>query len=72
MYWAGRAEKLRAWANTFTVNDMEPISLARTSQLLTFFEAGRPRTVQTLPNVQGPAWAHGDSAPAPFWGYLST
>jgi hypothetical protein len=42
VYWAGRADKLRHPGDAYAVHDLEPLTLARTAQLLTFFEIGRP------------------------------
>jgi len=62
VYWEGRAEKLRAPEGHWVVHDMEPLSLARTAQLLTFFETGRPRTELER------GGARGDRIAVPYYG----
>lgn len=68
IYWAGRAEKLQPPREAFAIQDLEPLTLARTAQLLTFFETGRPRTLLTLESVRSAT--PGDSLAAPFYGFL--
>jgi hypothetical protein len=69
IYWAGRTERLRDWADIYALHDLEPLTLARSGQMLTYFETGRARTVLTLENALagGPS---GDTVAAPFYGLL--
>jgi hypothetical protein len=71
VYWARRSDRQRVPASVDAVHDMEPLTLARTAELLTFFETGRGLTLLTVPH--DPARRPGDSgdylAP-PFFGYL--
>ena len=69
VYWTGRADRLRDWRDTYALHDLEPLSLARFGETLTFFETGRGRTVATLESdrAQRP---RGDSVAAPFYGLL--
>lgn len=65
VYWAERADKLRPPAGFDAVHDLEPLTLARTAELLTFFETGRPLTLLTLPER-----GRGDAVAPPFFGKL--
>jgi hypothetical protein len=65
IYWADRTERLREWEDTYVLHDLEPLSLARSGQMLTFFETGHARTVLTLPPEP-----RGDTVAAPFYGRL--
>ncbi len=70
VYWTGWAEKLVAEDGVFAVHDMEPLTLARTAELLTFFETGRPLTIITLERDR--LHDRDPEAPAsPFYGRLS-
>ena len=64
VYWAERADRLRAPGSSLVLHDLEPMSLARTAELLTYFETGMPRTLLTLPR------AAGDGVAPPFFGKL--
>jgi hypothetical protein len=71
IYWAGRSDRQRPPASVDAVHDMEPLTLARTAQLLTFFETGRGLTLLTLPRPAAPqAGPSGDFLAPPFFGYL--
>ena len=71
IYWTGLGPKLHGLAGTYTVHDMEPMTVAQTARILTFFETGRPRTLLSLPHdITGEAIA-GDYAASPFYGHLS-
>ncbi len=67
VYWAARAERLRSPGELRVIHDLEPLSLARTAELLTFFETGRPRTLLTLPASDTPGR---DAVAPPFFGKL--
>ncbi|MEE8476131.1 MAG: hypothetical protein V3T01_12295 [Myxococcota bacterium] len=67
IFWTGRTERLREWRDTYAVHDLEPLTLARSGQMITFFETGKPRTVFT-PSPDAPT--HGDRVVAPFSGLL--
>ena len=67
VYWTGRTERLREWREIYAVHDLEPLTLARAGQMLTFFETGRPRTVFT-PSPDAPR--RGDRVVAPVSGLL--
>ncbi|MBW2665023.1 MAG: YfhO family protein [Deltaproteobacteria bacterium] len=70
IYWAGLARK-RGRDRAFDVlYDMEPMTLARTAELVTFFETGRPSTLRTPPHKLGGESRDGDWVSAPFYGYL--
>lgn len=71
VYWAGRADKLRHPGDVYAVHDLEPLTLARTAELLTFFEIGRPRTVLTLERDLAVTRPRGDAVAAPFYGLVS-
>jgi hypothetical protein len=71
VYWTGRSHKLRNAGDAFAVHDMEPLTLATTAQLLTFFETGRPLTLLTLNPPKGPRKKHRDWVAAPFFGWLN-
>jgi hypothetical protein len=71
VYWTGRSHKLREPDDVFVVHDMEPLTLARTAQLLTFFETGRARTLLTLKPSDDPRKKHEDWIAAPFFGWLN-
>jgi hypothetical protein len=71
VYWAGRADKLRLPGDAYAVHDLEPLTLARTAQLLTFLEVGRPRTVLTLERELAATRPRGDAVAAPFYGLVS-
>jgi hypothetical protein len=71
VYWESRADKLRRPGDAYAVHDLEPLTLARTAQLLTFFEVGRPRTVLTLERELAAAPPRGDTVAAPFYGLVS-
>jgi hypothetical protein len=67
VFWAGRADKLRA-DDAYVLYDLEPMSLARTAELLTYFESGLPRTLLTLPSRGA---ARGDAVAPPYFGKLT-
>lgn len=67
VYWAGRAERLRSPGDLRVIHDLEPLSLARSAELLTYFETGRPRTLLTLPASDAPGR---DAVAPPFFGKL--
>jgi len=70
IYWADLARK-RGRDRAFDVlYDMEPMTLARTAELVTFFETGRPSTLRTPPHKLGGESRDGDWVSAPFYGYL--
>ena len=71
VYWTGRADRLRDPGDAYAVHDLEPLTLARTAQLLTFFEVGRPRTVLTLERELAATRPRGDAVAAPFYGLVS-
>jgi hypothetical protein len=70
IYWAERADKRGADRGPDVVFDMEPLTLARTAQLVTFFETGRARTLLSLPHELDSRRLPGDSVAAPFYGRL--
>lgn len=65
--WSGR---LRRTDSLRIVNDLEPLSLARIAQLLTFFESGRPLTVSRTTGPRVPEPGLGDDLAAPFYGRI--
>jgi hypothetical protein len=69
LFWAGRAEKLRAGEPAAVLYDLEPLFLARSAELLTWFETGRPLTLLTLPRPEA-GRAPGDAVAPPFFGRL--
>ncbi len=71
VYWTGRSHKLRRPGDVSVVHDMEPLTLARTAQLLTYFETGRARTLLTLKPSKDPRKKHEDWVAAPFFGWLN-
>ena len=71
VYWAGRANKRGTETDLDVLYDMEPMSLARTAEVITFFETGRPRTLVSLPHELDATRPRGDSVAAPFYGHLN-
>ncbi len=69
VFWTGIAHKIRAPGSDFVIHDMEPLTLARTAQLLTYFETGRPSTLLTLRPPKGRK--REDWVAAPFFGWLN-
>jgi hypothetical protein len=67
---AGWSGKLRGADAARVVNDLEPLSLARTAQLLTFFESGRPLTVSRTTGPHVPLGSDADSLAAPYYGRI--
>lgn len=70
IYWAelhGKRGRDRAFD---VVYDMEPMTLARTAEFVTFFETGRPSTLLTPPHKLGGESRDGDWVSAPFYGLL--
>ena len=65
--WSGR---LRGADAARVVNDLEPLSLARTAQLLTFFESGKPLTVSRTTGPRVPPEGDPDSLAAPYYGRI--
>jgi hypothetical protein len=65
--WSGR---LRASDRARVLNDLEPLSLARSAELLTFFESGQPRTVSRTTGPRVPAAGSGDALSAPYYGRI--
>jgi len=65
--WSGR---LRSAETLRVVNDLEPLSLARVAQMLTFFESGRPLTVSRTTGPRVPEAGVGDSLAAPYYGRI--
>ncbi len=63
--WSGR---LRSADELRVVNDLEPLSLARIAQLLTFFETGRPLTLSRTKGPRVAESAVGDPPGAPYYG----
>jgi hypothetical protein len=70
IYWAGRANKRGLDLGPDVLFDMEPLTLARTAEVVTFFETGRPRTLLSLPHELDSRSLPGDSTAAPFYGHL--
>jgi hypothetical protein len=70
VYWADRANKRGTDIGIDVLYDMEPLTLARTAELITFFETGRPRTLLSLPHELDSRNLPGDSVAAPFYGHL--
>lgn len=70
VYWASRAEKAGTDFGLDVLFDMEPMSLARSAELITFFETGRPRRLLSLPHELDSRRLPGDSVAAPFYGHL--
>jgi len=70
VYWASRAEKSGTDFGLDVLFDMEPMSLARSAELVTFFETGRPRKLLSLPHELDSRRLPGDSVAAPFYGHL--
>lgn len=70
LYWFGRSEKIGLAPDLYTVHDLEPITLARTAQMITFFESGRPLTLATVdkPPTDG---ERPEMLSAPFYGHLA-
>ena len=72
IFWARRADKLRHPTDVDAIHDLEPLTLARTAQMLTFFETGRPLTLLTLPDVPArPGRPPGDTLAPPFFGFVT-
>jgi hypothetical protein len=71
VYWDRHSSKLRRPRDTYALHDMEPLTLARTAQILTFFETGRPRTLLTLPPARVWVGQPRDTIASPFYGYLT-
>jgi hypothetical protein len=70
VYWAERANKRGLDLGLDVLYDMEPLTLARTAEVVTFFETGRPRTLLSLPHELDSQRLPGDSVAAPFYGHL--
>jgi hypothetical protein len=70
IYWAERARKRGVDLGLDVLYDMEPLTLARTAEVVTFFETGRPRTLLSLPHELDSRTLPGDFAAAPFYGRL--
>jgi hypothetical protein len=70
IYWADLAKKRGTDATLDVLYDMEPMTLARTAELVTFFETGRPRTRMTHPHELHAENRTGDFVAAPFYGLL--
>jgi len=70
VYWEGRANKSGTDIGVDVVFDMEPLSLARTAEIVTFFETGRPRTLLSLPHELDSRNLRGDSVAAPYYGHV--
>jgi hypothetical protein len=70
VYWAERANKRGVDLGVYVLYDMEPLTLARTAEVITFFETGRPRTLLSLPHELDSRSLPGDSVAAPFYGHL--
>jgi hypothetical protein len=70
IYWAELARKRGLDRGFDVVNDMEPMTLARTAEFLTYFESGRPSTLRTPPHELGGQHPDGDWVAAPFYGHL--
>jgi len=69
IYWTANARKLRSPTDLAALQDMEPLSLARLGQLLSYFEVGRPLTVTTLPPRPG-VRRRREAVAAPYYGRL--
>lgn len=65
--WSGR---LRGVDTARVVNDLEPLSLARTAQLLTFFESGAPLTRSRTTGARVPPASESDALPVPYYGRI--
>jgi len=70
VYWAERANKRGVDFGVDVLYDMEPLTLARTAEMITFFETGRPRTLLSLPHELDARSLGGDSVAAPFYGHI--
>jgi hypothetical protein len=70
VYWAERANKRGVDRGIDVLYDMEPLTLSRTAEIITFFETGRPRTLLSLPHELDSRRLPGDSVAAPFYGHL--
>jgi hypothetical protein len=70
IYWAEHANKRGIDLGLDVLYDMEPLTLARTAEVITFFETGRPRTLLSLPHELDSRRLPGDSAASPFYGHL--
>lgn len=70
VYWAGRSNKRGGETDLDVLYDNEPLSLARTAEMITFFETGRPRTLLSMPSELDGKRRRGDSMSAPFSGQL--
>jgi hypothetical protein len=70
IYWAELARKRGRDRSFDVVYDMEPMTLARTAEFVTFFETGRPSTLRTPPHKLGGESRDGDWVAAPFYGHL--
>ena len=70
VFWSERADKLRAPGDAYLLHDLEPMSLARTAELLTWFETGRPLRLLALPRPDPRDARPGDSVAPPFFGKL--
>lgn len=69
IYRTAHAHKLRGQSDRAFVQDMEPLSLARLGQLLTYFEVGRPLTVTTVAPRAG-VRRRREAVAAPYYGRL--
>jgi hypothetical protein len=70
VYWLGRSDKLGAAPGAHALHDLEPITLASTAQLVTFFETGRALTLATVARAPGDG-AQAETLAAPFYGFLT-
>jgi hypothetical protein len=70
IYWTGRGDRQRDWEGAYAVHDLEPLTLARSAELLTFFETGRARTVFTQERKPVRRGRRRDAVVAPFSGRL--
>ncbi len=69
IYWPSRGDRQRAWRESYAVHDLEPLTLARSAQLITYFETGRPLTVFTREPTPGRKSTR-DGPVAPFSGRM--
>jgi len=69
IYWPSRGDRQRVWRESYAIHDLEPLSLARSAQLITYFETGRPLTIFTRGST--PRRKHSREGPAaPFSGRM--
>jgi hypothetical protein len=71
LYWSDRSHRIGAPGKLHVLFDLEPLTLARTAELLTFLEAGRPVTVDR-PQPEPQLWIPGQTSRTrvsiPFYG----